>query len=289
MDYLQNFSQKIIPWLLSGGIRILVVIVIAFIVLKFAAIFIEKIVRRSIRADYFSSKEAEKKREDTLIRVSVTTLKIIVWIAVILMVLSEIGINIGPMLAAAGIAGLAFGFGGQYLIRDIISGLFIIFENQYRVGDVVCIGTTYGLVEDVNLRLTILRDLDGTVHHIPNGEIKKASNLSKDFSRINIAIGVSYDTDLEKLEKVVNKIGEKMASDPEWKDSITEVPKFVRVDEFADSSIKIKILGETKPSKQWEVAGELRKRLKIAFDKEGIEIPFPQIVVHQAKKKISKK
>ena len=284
MAYFQNFSEKIVPWLLSSGIRILIIIVVTFVVLRFISVFIEKIIRRSIKTDHFTSKEAEKKREDTLIRVFTATLKVIIWIAVILMVLSEIGIDIGPMLAAAGIAGLAFGFGGQYLIRDMISGLFIIFENQYRVGDVVCLNETCGLVENVNLRLTILRDADGTVHHIPNGEIKKASNLTKQFSRVNISVGVSYNTDLEKVEKVINCVGEQMANDPKWKDSIIKAPEFLRVDDFADSAIIIKIMGETKPIKQWSVAGELRKRLKIAFDKEGIEIPFPQVVVHQAKK-----
>jgi small conductance mechanosensitive channel len=284
MSYIIDFSEKIVPWLLSGGLRIALIIIIACIALKFLGIFIEKIIRRSIKSDHFLSQEAEKKRENTLIRVSTATLKIVIWIAVVLMVLSEMGINIGPMMAAAGIAGLAFGFGGQYLIRDTISGLFIILENQYRVGDVVCLGTTCGLVEDINLRLTTLRDTDGTVHHIPNGEIKKASNLSKDFSRINIDIGVSYDTDLEKLEKTINEAGIKMAAEEKWKDSVIKAPAFLRVDNFADSAIIVKISGETKPMKQWDVAGEFRKRLKIAFDKNGIEIPYPQIVVREAKK-----
>ncbi len=284
MAYFQNFSEKIVPWLLSSGIRILVIIIVTFIVLRFAAVFIEKIIRRSVKANHFLSKEAEKKREDTLIKVFTATLKVIIWIAVVLMVFSEIGIDIGPMLAAAGIAGLAFGFGGQYLIRDIISGLFIIFENQYRVGDVVCFDGTCGLVENVNLRLTIIRDTDGTVHHIPNGEIKKASNLTKQFSRINIKVGISYDSDILEVEKIVNNVGKQIAEDSEWKDSIIKAPKFLRVDDFADSAIIIKIVGETKPIKQWSVAGEFRKRLKIAFDKEGIEIPFPQVVIHQAKK-----
>ncbi len=156
-------------------------------------------------------------------------------------------------------------------------------ENQYRVGDVVCFGDTCGSVEKINLRTTILRDLDGVVHHIPNGEIKIASNLSKHYSRVNIDIGVSYDSNLEKVIKVVNKVGSDLAKDKKWKEKIIKPPQFLRVNDFGDSAIMIKILGETMPIMQWEVAGELKKRLKIAFDKEGIEIPYPQRVIHKAK------
>lgn len=141
------------------------------------------------------------------------------------------------------------------------------------------------MVEDINLRTTVLRDLDGIVHYVPNGEIKKSSNLSKDFARVNLNVGIAYNSDLEKVISVVNRVGKELAEDPQFKSSIIKPPQFLRVDEFADSSINIKILGETKPLKQWEVAGELRKRIKIAFDKEGIEIPFPQRVVHYAPEK----
>jgi len=156
-------------------------------------------------------------------------------------------------------------------------------ENQYRIGDVVCFNKTCGLVEDISLRMTTLRDLDGTVHHVPHGEIKTVSNLSKTFARVNLDIGVSYSSNLEHVISVVNKVGQELTEDATWKDQITKSPQFLRVDDFADSAIIIKILGETKPLKQWGVTGELRKRIKIAFDKEGIEIPFPQRVIRQAK------
>jgi small conductance mechanosensitive channel len=194
-----------------------------------------------------------------------------------------LGVAIGPLLAAAGIAGVAVGFGGQYLIRDLISGIFIIIENQYRTGDVVCFDSTCGLVESITLRMTTLRDLDGTVHHVPHGEIKTVSNLSKHFARVNLNVGVSYFSNLEHVIEVVNRVGKEMTNDPKWKDVILKAPQFLRVDDFADSAIVIKILGDTQPLKQWEVTGELRKRLKIAFDKEGIEIPFPQRTIHASK------
>lgn len=280
--YLDKYAELVIPWLLTNGVKIIFIIIGAIILNKIVTSFIEKAVRIAVRPDGISSQEAEEKRENTLIQIFNTTARIGIIIIAALMVLEEFGVEIAPILAAAGIVGLAFGFGGQYLIRDIISGLFIILENQYRVGDVVSFDNASGTVQEISLRKTTLRDLDGTVHHIPHGEIKKVSNLSKDFSRINLDMGVSYNTNLEHVITVINSVGTALANDPEWKTAILLAPQFLRVNDFADSAIMLKILGETLPSRQWEVTGELRKRLKVAFDKEGIEIPFPQMVLHNA-------
>jgi len=283
MDYLQTIIQQISPWLLAHGIKIIAVILIAYVIRRSMGVVIDKSVRKIVVLDHFLSKDAEKKREDTLIRIFSVSASILVWILTLLMVLQEVGIAIGPLLAAAGIAGIAFGFGGQYLIRDLISGLFIIIENQYRIGDVVCFDKTCGSVEDISLRMTTLRDMDGTVHHVPHGEIKTVSNLSKTFARVNLDVGVSYNSNLERVIMVINKVGQELAEDTEWKNKIIKAPQFLRVDDFADSAIIIKIFGETEPLMQWEVTGELRKRLVVAFNKENIELPFPQRVVHQAK------
>lgn len=275
--------ENVTPWFLDHGVKVLAIVVSALIIQRFTGIFIEKSVRRLVVPSRFLSKDAERKREDTLIRIFTTSVEILLWILVGLMGLSELGFAVGPLLAAAGVAGLAFGFGGQYLIRDLISGLFIIMENQYRIGDVVCFDSTCGLVEDISLRMTTLRDMDGTVHHVPHGEVKQVSNLSKNFSRVNLNIGIAYNADLEHVIAVVNRVGMELTNDPDWKDMIIAPPQFLRVDDFGDSSVIIKILGDTQPIKQWDVTGELRKRIKIAFDKEGIEIPFPQRVIHQSK------
>lgn len=205
------------------------------------------------------------------------------------MVLKEADLDIAPLLAGAGIAGLALGFGGQYLIRDIITGLFLILENQYRIGDVVQLNGTGGLVEDITLRITTLRDMDGTVHFIPHGEIKMVSNLSKNFARVNLDISVAYDSDLDHVISVINKTGEELAQDPVFKDYLITQPKFLRVNEFGDSAIILKVVGDTKPLKQWEVSGELRRRIKVAFDREGIEIPFPQRVIYHINKEVENK
>lgn len=276
-----DIFELVISWLISHGVQILFILIALILIKSFSSFFVEKLVRRTVPPGHSPlSAEAEKKRENTLIHVINRTVSVLVWIIGALMILSEAGLDVAPLLAAAGVAGIAFGFGGQYLIKDIITGLFILYENQYRVGDVVCVGDICGSVEDINLRLTVLRDLDGTVHHIPNGEIKTASNLTKTFSRVNLDVGVSYNANLEHVIEVVNKVGQDLANDPAWKEKIISTPEFLRVNEFADSSVVIKILGDTVASAQWDVSGELRKRLKIAFDDEGIEIPFPQRTVH---------
>ena len=280
---LLNWEELIIPWLLTHGIKILIIITGAIILNYIGKKIIERAVRIAVVADNYSSRESELKREETLIFIFRISLRIVIMVLAALMILQEAGLQIGPILAAAGIIGIAFGFGGQYLIRDLISGLFIILENQYRIGDVVNLDGTGGLVEKISLRMTTLRDLDGTVHHIPNGEIKKVSNLAKDFSRVNMNIGVSYRSNLDQVIEVINRTGKALAEDPAFKDAIIKPIQFLRVDEFGDSAIIMKMVGDVQPLKQWEVAGAFRQRIKLAFEKEGIEIPFPQRVTHQAK------
>lgn len=281
---MENIPTFVTDWVAQHGWRILLILVIAYFVQKFSKFFITQAIRRAVREDMYGSHTAEVKREDTLIGIFQQLLTVLVWLIAALMVLSELGIDTAPLIASAGIVGIAFGFGGQYLIKDLISGVFIILENQYRVGDVVKINGIGGLVENINMRTTILRDLDGTVHHVPNGEITTASNLSSDFANINMDIGVAYEADIEKVEKVINKVGDDLATDENWSADILEAPQFVRISEFADSAVVIKILGKTQPMRQWAVTGEMRKRIKIAFDKNKIGIPYPQRVVHTLKK-----
>ena len=266
-------------WLLNSGITIIFIIITALILLKFGHILIEKTVKKTIKRNG-DTKAAEEKRENTLIQVLNITLNVSVITISALMIMTELGINIAPLLAGAGIAGVALGFGAQYLVRDIITGIFILLENQYRVGDVVRIGTVSGVVERITLRITTLRDLDGIVHYIPNGEIKIASNMTKSKSKVNLNIGVAYNSDIDKVEKVINEVGNELAKDKEWKDKIREAPQVLRLNNLGDWAIEFKITGETEPMTQWAVTGELRKRLKKAFDKNGIEIPFPQTDIH---------
>ena len=194
-------------------------------------------------------------------------------------ILAEIGVNIGPALASLGVVGFAVGFGAQSIIKDIINGIFILMENQYSIGDVVKAGGVSGLVEEVNLRRTILRDLDGVVHYIPNGEINLVSNCTKDYSRVNLDITVGYNVDLNGAIKVINETCDKLAKENDWQGKIIKTPQVLRIDKLGESGIDIKILGDTQPLEQWAVTGELRKRIKEAFDNAGIEIPWPHMKV----------
>jgi small-conductance mechanosensitive channel len=268
-------------WLINHGIPILIIVVVAAVVWFLLNKFLPPIVRRTVsETGYKESKEGIEKRTKTLLSIFKGMARVLIIVVVIIMILDEVGVAIAPVLAGFGIAGVALGFGAQYLIRDLIAGIFIILENQYRVGDVVRVADIGGLVEYVTLRKTVLRDLDGVVHHVPNGEIKTASNFTRHFARVNLNVSVGYCTDLDHAISVINRVGKELADDKNWRQKIISPPKVERVDSLGDSGIEIKILGDVKPIQQWAVMGELRLRLKKAFDAEGIEIPWPHTKVY---------
>ena len=274
--------ETIVEFIKTHALNIILILCVAYLMRRFAMLFIRRLIRRAIKPDSFKTEMDEKQREDTLVSTVGAGIRVTIWVLTVLLLLAEIGIDIAPLLAGAGIAGVALGFGAQSMVKDFLAGVFILMENQYRVGDVVEINQTVsGQVEMVTLRATTLRDLDGMVHHIPNGEITIATNMTMEYANVNLDIGVGYSTDIDQLEKVINKVGQDLADDPKWKEKIFEAPKFLRIDNFADSAIVVKIIGMTAPMQQWAVTGELRGRLKKAFDKDNIEIPFPQRVIKQ--------
>jgi len=275
------WSDKVINWALTSGIQILFIIAIAWLLKIIAKRSIRRIVKTAVTLDkHHVMEDGEIKRMNTLVRIFSWTMNTIIVVIAAMMVMQEFGVKIAPILGTAGIVGVAIGFGGQYLVKDLITGFFIIFENQYRIGDVVNIEGIGGTVEDISLRVTTLRDMNGTVHYIPHGEVKKVSNSSKQFAKVNINVGIAYEAKIDFVRDVINKIGNELAADPAWKNLINVAPQFLRVDSLDESSVSVKIVGETKPLKQWEVAGELRKRIKEGFEKAGISIPYPQQVVH---------
>lgn len=281
--------DSIIDFAKDHAFNVGLIIALAYSGRKFAMIFVSKLIRKALVSDHFQTAKDEKQREDTLISTISTLLRAAIWIVAGMLLLTELGVDTGPLVASVGIVGVALGFGAQSLVKDFIAGVFILTENQYRVGDVVEINQTVsGVVEGFNLRTTILRDLDGMQHHIPNGEVSIATNMTMEYANVNLDMGVGYDTDIDTLEDIINKVGKSLESDPEWKEFILSAPKFLRVNNFADSAIEVKITGKTAPMKQWAVTGELRRRLKKAFDTNNIEIPFPQRVVHNAKKPAKK-
>ena len=271
----------VVTWLIDHGIRILVILVVGAVLWFALNKLLPPIVRRGVaRTKYRESKEGLEKRTNTLVSIFKGVGRVFIVIIGIMMILDEVGVAVAPVLAGFGIAGIAIGFGAQYLIRDLIAGIFIILENQYRVGDVVRVADITGLVEDVTLRKTVLRDLDGIVHHVPNGEIRAASNFTRHFSRVNLDISVGYGTDLDHAISVINRVGKELAEDENWRKVIKSPPQVLRVNKLGDSGIDIKILGDVKPMEQWAVMGQLRLRLKKAFDDEGIEIPWPHTKVY---------
>jgi small-conductance mechanosensitive channel len=270
----------VVTWLVNHGIPILIIVVVGAVLWFALNKFLPPIVGRLMATTKGESKEGIKKRRDTLVGVLTGVGRVFIVVIGIMMILDEAGVPIASVLVGLGIAGLAIGFGAQYLIRDIIAGTFIILENQYRVGDVARVADIAGLVEEVTLRKTVLRDLDGIVHHVPNGEIRTASNFTRHFARVNLNVSVAYDTDLDHAISVINRVGKALAEDAKWRKVIKSPPQVLRVDNLGDSGIDIKILGDVKPIEQWAVMGELRLRIKKAFDAEGIEIPWPHTKVY---------
>ncbi len=220
-----------------------------------------------------------ERRITTIGRLLVRIAAGVIGVLAILMALQLFGIDIGPAVAGLGVVGIAVGFGAQTLIRDWLAGIFIVLENQYSQGDVVSIAGVEGKVEDFSLRRTTLRDLSGTVHTVPNGHITVASNLTRLFSRVNLDVGVAYNTDLDRASDLINAVGDEMLADPEWGNRMLDAPRVVRVNALGDSAVTLKVLGEVRAAEQWAVGGELRKRILAAFNRGGIEIPFPHRVV----------
>jgi small conductance mechanosensitive channel len=203
---MQNIIQSMIPWLMNHGIKIILIFIGAGVFIRILKVFIEKGVRKLIKPDQVAKDpEAEVKRENTLIRIFNSTVGVFVWAVAFMMILTEFGIDAGPLIGGAAIMGVAIGFGAQYMVRDFLSGLFIMLENQYRVGDVIKVAGIGGKVEDITLRKTVLRDIDGVVHHVPNGEIKVASNKSQEFSRVHLKIGVAYKEDIDRVSSVLSE------------------------------------------------------------------------------------
>ncbi len=216
-----------------------------------------------------------RKRAETLVRLLRQGVVIVVWAVGLLMALREIGLEIGPILASVGVAGLAVGFGAQNLVRDVISGFFLILENQVRVGDVAIVNGTGGLVERVSFRTIVLRDLHGTVHVFPNGSVNTLANMTQEWSAFVFDIGVAYKEDVDRVIEILRRVGNEMRADATYGPSIIEDIEIFGVEEFADSAVVIKGRIKTVPIKQWEVGREYRRRIKQAFDREGVEIPFP--------------
>ena len=220
------------------------------------------------------------KRVDALSDITNNLIKVVVWLIAIFMILGTLGINLGPLVAGAGIAGIALGFGAQSIVKDFLSGILMLVEDQFGIGDVIDVGEASGVVESLSLRTTRLRSIDGTVWHVPNGEIRRVGNMSQGWSRSVIDVGIGYGSDIDTSLAIMKGVAEGMSNEETWNTKLLEKPELLGVQELGDSSVVLRMWVVTEPAAQWDVSRELRRRIKYAFDAAGIEIPFPQMTAH---------
>ncbi len=292
-----EFAATAADWLLDRPVRIALIVVLAIIVSKVLQRAVERFVKtiaatpNDIRLQALrdrtparllvekESKRAEA-RAETIGLVLRSIVVAIVWTFAAMMILGQLDIDLGPLIAGAGIGGIALGFGAQSIVKDFLSGLFMLIEDQYGVGDVIDLGYATGTVEKVSLRSTTIRDVKGTVWHVPNGEIARVGNYSQLWSRALLDIEVAYDVDLRFAQGVIQRVADEFWADPEWGgDELMERPEVWGIQDLGASGIAIRLAVKTEPSMQWATERELRLRVKEAFDEAGIEIPFPQTTV----------
>lgn len=283
--------QDLTPWMfqtitsgMQAGLRIALIVVAGYVAIRFIKLGVARLESIIVRAREATEAVpgATRNRVITLTSVLRTIALALVWAVVAIITLAQIGLDVTPILAGAGILGLAVGFGGQNLVRDVISGFFIVLEDQVRVGDVAIINGTGGLVEFITFRTIVLRDLSGVVHVFPNGTINTLSNMTKSWSAYVIDVGVAYKEDTDLVVEVMRKVAEELRQDPGFAVKMIEPIEIFGVDHFGESEVVIKARLKTRPMEQWTVGREYRRRLKKAFDARGIEIPFPQRSISMA-------
>jgi small conductance mechanosensitive channel len=280
---IREYASLTMDWIIRSGWKVAVILAVMYIGIKLSSVVSTRLFaflgrRKTMDEEY-------KKRADTLSSVIGYLLTATIITVATLMILSELGVEIGPVLAAAGVLGVAVGFGAQHLVQDVISGFFILLDDEIRVGDVVEIAGKAGLVERLNLRMIVLRDLSGNVHYVRNGKIDIVTNMTKDYSRYVFDIGVAYRENVDDVIKVIRQVDQEFRSDAEFAPDILEPIEILGLDQFADSAVMIKARIKTKPSKQWSIGREFNRRLKKRFDEKNIEIPFPHMTLYMGQDK----
>lgn len=282
-EFWRTAVERSMEWVIETVPSIIVILLFAVVALRVVA-YILKRVRHLVVARVNKRGKADaveqEKRVETLLGILSSSLRITIWAMILMLLLRKLGVDIAPLIAGAGIVGLAIGFGAQELVRDVISGFFMLLEDHIRAGDVAIVNGTGGLVQSIGLRTTVLRDLSGVVHVFQNGKISSLSNMTKEWSAMVFDIGVAYKEDTDSVVAVMKEVAAGLQADPEYADKILEPLEVFGVDQFGDSAVVIKARIKTRPIEQWAVGREYRRRLKYAFDKRGIEIPFPHRTVY---------
>jgi small-conductance mechanosensitive channel len=293
-------AAKLANWFIDTPLSILLILLIAWVAARLLRRYLRKVVERIVMTDTSSTtarlrqlgidpgerlgapKQDPRKagRADSIASVVGSTVSVLVWVIALLLIVGELGIDLGPLIAGAGIAGVALGFGAQSLVKDCISGLFMLIEDHYGLGDIVDVGEAVGTVEEITLRATVLRDLDGTVWHVPNGEIMRVGNMSQQWSVAVVDMDVAYDADLELVREVMLGAAGGVCASEEWADKILEEPQVLGVEALGANAVTMRWVVKTTAGTQWALRRELREAIKAQFDSEGIEIPFPQRTVY---------
>jgi small conductance mechanosensitive channel len=277
-----EWAKGVLNWMdHSGWSRLahLLLVAAACLALLGAVKLVTRAVRRAVDDGDDSVTSDAERRAETLGSVLTNASRVVVAAFFLLMTLQEFGVNIGPLVAGAGVAGVALGFGAQSLVKDVISGFFLLLENQFGVGDIVNVDDKHvGTVERMTLRITQLRDSEGRAHFVPNGSILRVVVLSKDFARALVDVEVGYETDPDQAFAVLREVGQKLHED--WPDKAIEPLDVKGIEVLSTSGFIIRTLTKTAPGEQWEVSRELRRRILMAFREHGIQIPYPQRVVH---------
>jgi moderate conductance mechanosensitive channel len=280
-----DLQDRLLALVADPILPIVLILVLAAVLIRLSHLAVRGVVKALLDREASEGTAQElsaveiKKRMDTLDGLGSNVLRAFILLIALVMILDQLSLNIGPAVAGLGVVGIAVGFGAQSLVRDYFNGALILVENQFSVGDVVTLAGVSGVVEDFSLRRTTLRDLSGTVHTVPNGEIRVASNRTRVWARINENVEVAYGSDIDHVVATVNAAGQAMYEDAEWNRRLLEPPTVLRVESLGDSGVTIKILGSVRASEQWAAAGELRRRILAAFEAAAIEIPFPHRVV----------
>lgn len=281
VDWSAFLETPVGVWLVGSGLKILLVVAVTSVVIKLVALVLDHAFARLSK----NHDDEMIKRAETLKAVVRSVISIALIAVALMMILGNLGLDIGPILASAGVLGLAVGFGAQQLVRDVINGFFILMDDQIRVGDVVSIAGQGGLVESVNLRLTKLRDLSGNVHYVRNGEITVVTNMTKEFSRYVFDVGIAYRENVDEVIEVLKQIDEEMRQDEVYGADILEPLEILGLDRFDDSAVVVRVRTKTKPIRQWAVGREFNRRMKQRFDELGIEIPFPHVTLYMGQEK----
>jgi small conductance mechanosensitive channel len=281
---MEGLADRITRWGIAhvpNTLRIVLILVVALALSKLFRHLVSRLERLADDDDPLTLSEREK-RARTLGRMLRQVVAVVVWSIAGMLVLGEIGVDLKPILAGAGIAGLALGFGAQTLVKDLIAGFFILLENQFRVNDVIRTAGVEGMVDAMNLRTTVLRDAEGRVHVIPNGSIEVVTNLTREGCRALLDVGVGYEEDVDRCLEVLRRVGEEMGKDPVHGPMLRGPFQVLGIERLDASSVVLRVWVETRPHHRWDVLREMRKRVKRAFDEAGIEIPYPQMTVHRA-------